>query len=73
MGSVDGRHVMIERPANSGSIFYNYKGYCSMVMLMAVVNAHYWFNFVSMDGHGQESDGGVWSVIELYRMVDYQP
>ena len=62
---------MIEKPGNSGSLYFNYKGFCSIV-LMAVVDAHYRFTFISVGGNGQESDGGVWSVTEMSRMLEDQ-
>ena len=39
-GAVDGKHVMIQKPANSGSINWCFKGFCSIV-LMAVVGVFY--------------------------------
>ena len=71
VGAVDGKHVMMEKPANSGSINYNYKGFCSIV-LMAVVDAKCRFRFVSVGSHGQESDGGVWGACELGQMLEAQ-
>uniref|UniRef100_A0A671U8L1 DDE Tnp4 domain-containing protein n=1 Tax=Sparus aurata TaxID=8175 RepID=A0A671U8L1_SPAAU len=48
LGSIDGKHVVTRAPDNSGSLFYNYKGTYSIVLL-AVVDSHY----------GRDSDGGV--------------
>ncbi|KDR17431.1 hypothetical protein L798_08558 [Zootermopsis nevadensis] len=37
-GSVDGKHLTIPAPSNSGSYFFNYKSYNSTI-LIAVVDA----------------------------------
>ena len=37
-GVVDGKHLVIQAPANSGLLFYNYKG-SSSIVLMAGVDA----------------------------------
>ncbi|XP_045119497.1 protein ANTAGONIST OF LIKE HETEROCHROMATIN PROTEIN 1-like isoform X1 [Portunus trituberculatus] len=58
LGAVDGKHVRIVPPANSGSYFYNYKGSDSLV-LMAVVNAKYEFIMCDIGVNGRISDGGV--------------
>ena len=47
IAAVDGKHVVIQAPHQSGSQFFNYKGTFSPV-LMALVDADYPFTFVDM-------------------------
>ena len=55
---MDGKHVVIQSPARSGSLYYNYKATCSLV-LMALVDADYRFINVDIGDYGSHSDSGI--------------
>ena len=59
IGAIDGKHVLMQAPANSGSAYFNYKKTFSIV-LMAVCNAKHQFTLVDIGDIGRQRDGSVY-------------
>ncbi|CAB4010847.1 Hypothetical predicted protein, partial [Paramuricea clavata] len=60
IGALDGKHVAIECPANSGSNFFNYKKFYSIV-LMAMCDARYCFTLVDIGNNGRDNDAQIFN------------
>jgi len=68
LGSMDGKHVVIQAPINTGTEYFNYKSSFSIV-LFAVVYANYNFIFVDAGCQGRISDGGVFQDCQLNKKL----
>ena len=55
---MDGKHIALKAPAHSGSNFFNYKHFHSIVLL-AVVDAHYRFIMFDIGVNGRNSDAAI--------------
>ena len=69
IGAIDGRHVAIKQPPDSGSEFLNYKHFFS-VLLFALVDANYKFLYVNVGAAGRDGDAGVFSTSSLKKALD---
>ncbi|KAL7296734.1 hypothetical protein TKK_0010147 [Trichogramma kaykai] len=55
IGAIDGRHCPVRAPENSGSAFFNYKKFFSIIM-MAICDRHERFTWVNIGGYGSTND-----------------
>ena len=53
--AIDGKHVRIQCSSNARSIYHNYKGFHSVIVL-ALVDADYKFRWVDVGASGSSSD-----------------
>ena len=71
VGAVDGKHIAIRPPTDTGTLFYNYKGGYSIV-LMAVADSRYRFIYFDVGANGSASDSGIWNRCSLKKAIEEQ-
>lgn len=69
IGAIDGRHCELKCPPHSGSSYFNYLKYFSVV-LMGVADADKKFLVIDVGARGKQSDGGVFTATELFRRLE---
>ena len=69
LGGLDGKHVKIYPPANSGSLYHNFKG-GFRVVLMALVDVNLEFLYVDAGQCGRHADGGIWRNCALNQRME---
>ncbi|XP_064624570.1 uncharacterized protein LOC135486037 [Lineus longissimus] len=68
VGAIDGKHIALVNPSNSGSMYYNYKGFPSIV-LMALSDADSCFTIVDCGQYGRVSDAGVYQASQISQLL----
>lgn len=58
IGALDGKHIRVKKPPHSGSSYFNYKKYFSVVLL-ALSDAHLKFLFVDVGAYGSQGDARI--------------
>ena len=66
---IDGKHVRVECPKLSGTLYYNYKGFFSIV-LMALCGANYCFTLFDLGQYGSNNDSGILANSEIGKMFE---
>lgn len=69
LGALDGRHIELQSPVHSGTNFFNYKEYCSIVY-MGLVDTNYSFLYFDMGCQARISDEGVFKNCELWKKLE---
>lgn len=64
LGALDGKHIACKCPPSSGSTYFNYKKYFSVVLL-ALVDSDYKFIWADIGGRGAASDAQLWNESDL--------
>ena len=68
VGALDGKHVRIQCPAKSGSLYYNYKKFFSII-LFALCDADYKFLWTEIGCNGIACDAQVFNQCELKELI----
>ena len=69
VGALDGKYIAIKKPKMSGSEYFNYKGYFSLVPL-ALVDADCKFLWVNAWVSGSSSDAQIFNHSKLKRSIE---
>ncbi|XP_045477279.1 protein ANTAGONIST OF LIKE HETEROCHROMATIN PROTEIN 1-like [Harmonia axyridis] len=69
LGAIDGKHVRLRKPKMSGSLFYNYKHFFSIVLL-AIADSNYNFIYIDVGDFGKESDSTIFQRSSFNRKLE---
>lgn len=68
LGAIDGKHVRIIKPPKSGSLYYNYKKFFSIVLL-AICDSNYKFIFIDVGSYGKASDSQIFKDSDFFKKL----
>ena len=69
VSALDGKHIAIKKPKKSGTEYFNYKDYFSLVLLV-LVDADYKFLWVNVGISGSSSDAQIFNRCKLKRKIE---
>jgi hypothetical protein len=68
IGAIDGKHVRVYKPSLTGSLYYNYKHFFS-ILLLAICDSNYKFIFIDVGAYGKCSDSTVFQNSIFYKKL----
>ncbi len=68
-GAIDGKHITIKQPPGAGTMFYNFKGFHSIV-LFTMVDAEYNFTYINVGANGSASDSTIFQETPLFKSLE---
>ena len=69
LGALEGKHVALKKPKNTGTLFHNYKGFFSIVIL-ALADGQYKFRWVDVGMAGSCSDAQIFNACRQKRKTE---
>ncbi|XP_064292695.1 uncharacterized protein LOC135309930, partial [Plodia interpunctella] len=68
IGAIDGKHIRVIKPCHSGSMYYNYKQFFSII-LMAICDSNYKFITIDVGACGKFGDSAVYQHSNFYKKI----
>ena len=69
IGFIDGKHIRIECPKMTGTYYFNYKGFYSIVVL-AICDSNYCFTLFDLGQYWSNNDSGVLANSKMKGMIE---
>ena len=69
LGAIDGKHILMMKPHNSGAVYFNYKKTFS-ISLLAIVSGDYMFRYYDIGRPGRMSDAGIWNMTAFRQQLE---
>lgn len=69
LGAIDGKHIRVIKPEHSGSMFYNYKNFFSVVLL-AICDSDYKFIAIDVGAFGKFGDSMIFKHSNFYKKLE---
>lgn len=67
--AIDGKHIALQAPSNSGPDYFNYKQFHSIILL-AMCDAKYRFTLIDVGAYGRQGDKNVYSTSSISKLLE---